>query len=172
MMLPAHAYARLVNPLPCDRRRPALFLDRDGVINLDVGYLHRIEDLVVLPGIAARIAAARRDGWETVIVTNQSGIGRGYYGWDAFETLQAEIYRRLLAEDSEARIGMVCASPFLPGAAAPYGAKDHPWRKPNPGMLLYAADALDIELESSLMIGDSASDEAAAAAAGVPFQYA
>lgn len=169
---PILSYARLIRPLPFGVARRALFLDRDGVINEDIGYLHRIEDLVICPGIANRIGQARRDGWETVIVTNQSGVGRGYYTWNVFEALQEEIGKRLLLEDPQAEIGMVCACPFHPNAVPPYDVADHPWRKPNPGMILFAASLLAIDLENSLMIGDSSSDETAARRAGVPFKYA
>ncbi|MCA3506548.1 MAG: HAD-IIIA family hydrolase [Rhodobacter sp.] len=170
---PSLAYARLISPLPLGHpRRKGLFLDRDGVINEDTGYLSRIEDLRIRPGIAQRIGAARTQGQQTVIVTNQSGIGRGYYGWDAFEALQTEICGRLAAEVPEALISMVCACPFHPDAAAPYDVADHPWRKPNPGMIRFAAQVLEIDLENSLLIGDSASDEAAARQTGLLFEYA
>ena len=170
---PQLTYARVVSPLPKHfRPRSALFLDRDGVINEDTGYLRRIEDLVIRRGIAQRIGAARRQGQETVIVTNQSGIGRGYFGWDAFEALQDEICLRLKAEDPEAAISMVCACPFHPDAVAPFNVNDHPWRKPNPGMILFAAAVLAIDLESSIMIGDCETDEAAARKASLRFEYA
>ena len=170
---PPGAYARLASVQPASAQpRPALFLDRDGVLNEDSGYVHRIEDLVLRPGMAARIGQARRDGWETVVVTNQSGIGRGYYGWAEFEAFQAELGRLLLAQDPDSAISLVCACPFHEQALPPYDVPDHPWRKPNPGMLVFAAEALGLVLARSLMIGDAVSDEQAARRAGVAFEYA
>lgn len=170
---PDGVYARRIAPLaPQDAPRGALFLDRDGVINEDIGYLHKAEDLVIRPGIATRIGDARRAGLETVIVTNQSGIARGYYDWAAFEALHTVIHARLLAEDADAQIGMLCACPFHGDGKPPHDVADHPWRKPNPGMLTFAAAVLGLTLAKSTMIGDAKSDEEAAQRCGVAFDYA
>lgn len=169
---PQLVYARIRNQLPSSANfRPALFLDRDGVVNVDVGYAFKIEDLEIRKGIADRIASARQLGHEVIIVTNQSGIGRGFFSWYDFEEFQLEIERRLLAENSAAQIGLVLACPFHAEADAPYDVASHPWRKPNPGMILFAAEALGIKLEESLMLGDRKSDEEAAIAAEIKFEY-
>jgi D-glycero-D-manno-heptose 1,7-bisphosphate phosphatase len=170
---PPLAYARLRLPLTgVDGPRGALFLDRDGVVNEDVGYLHRPEDVTIRPGIAATIADARRQGMDVVIVTNQSGVGRGYYGWADFERVQDTVERQLRDECSDAFVSMVCACPFHRDAKPPYDVDGHPWRKPNPGMILFAASILDIDLSRSIMIGNERSDELAAQAAGVEYRHA
>src|ERR1700740_2233256 len=78
--------------------RPALFLDRDGVIVEDTHYLCRVEDIAMISGAAMGIAAANQRGVGVVMVTNQAGIGRGYYGWPAFNTVQDAIHSALRAE--------------------------------------------------------------------------
>jgi D-glycero-D-manno-heptose 1,7-bisphosphate phosphatase len=142
----------------------ALFLDRDGVVNLDDGYTHRIEALRFVPGVVDLCRAAAARGFLLVIVTNQAGIGRGYY-------TEAE-YRRFTAAMLEEfgaagiAIAAVYHCPFHPEGIGPY-RRDHPWRKPNPGMLLDAARMLDLDLAASVLIGDGARDMAAARRAGI-----
>jgi len=148
---------------------PGIFLDRDGCI-IEIGdYLHRPEDVRLVDGAAAAIAEWNRRGVPVVIVTNQSGIGRGYYGWDEFVATQAEV-DRLLSEGG-ARVNAVVACPFHADAKPPYRHPDHPARKPNPGMLQLAAGWLKIDLRQSWIVGDSLSDmklvETAGLAGGV-----
>lgn len=139
-----------------DGGRPALFLDRDGVIVEEVLYLHRVEDVALLPGAAEAIAAANRRGWLVVVATNQAGIAHGYYGWKEFEAVQEAILTEL--GRFGARIDAVLACPHHPA---------HPARKPQPGMLLRAAEALSIDLAQSWIVGDKASDLSAGRAAGL-----
>ena len=147
-------------------KRPAAFLDRDGVLIEDSGYPHRPEDLRLIPGAAQAVARLKATGYVTVIVTNQSGVARGLFSEDRMWAFNAELVD-LLASDG-AVIDAVYACPFLPDApVAAYAHPDHPDRKPNPGMLLRAAQALDLDLSRSLMIGDRASDMEAARRAGV-----
>jgi D-glycero-D-manno-heptose 1,7-bisphosphate phosphatase len=138
------------------RGRPALFLDRDGVVVEEVGYLHRVEDLAVMPGAAELIAQANRRGIPVAIASNQSGIARGYFGWPEFQTLQAELNRRL--ERAGARVDLTLACPHYP---------EHPDRKPRPGMFRKAAEMAALELGRSWVIGDKTSDLEAARAAGL-----
>jgi D-glycero-D-manno-heptose 1,7-bisphosphate phosphatase len=141
-----------------------IFLDRDGVINIDIGYLSRPEDVRLVPHAATAIArfnAARRP---VIIVTNQSGIGRGYYGWSDFEATQHEIQRQLSI--SGGHMDAAFASPFHHHGNPPYNFEEHPWRKPNPGMLLAARDLLGIDLSNAWLVGDNVSDILAAKAAG------
>lgn len=145
--------------------RPALFLDRDGVIVEEVIYLHRVEEVRLMPGVARLIGDANRAGVAVVVVTNQSGIGRGLYGWAEFDAVQREIARCLAGEG--ARLDAVMASPFHPEARPPWRHPDHPVRKPNPGMLLAAAEALGLTLAASWIVGDRASDIAAGRRAGL-----
>ena len=138
-------------PLP---GRPCLFLDRDGVVVEDVGWLRRAEDVRLLPGIAALIAAANRAGVAVAVITNQSGIGRGLFGWRQFDAVQ----RAIAAALAPARWDAVFAAPFPPG--------EERMRKPAPGMLLAAAEALALDVAASWMLGDRASDMEAARRAG------
>lgn len=148
----------------CELRRPAgasaprraLFLDRDGVLIEDRGYIGNPADVALIEGAAALLDAVARRGWLAVIVTNQSGIARGCYRWPDFAAVQAELYRKL--GDAAAAIHAVLACPFFP---------DHPWRKPAPGMLLAAAKLLPIALGASWIVGDRDKDLEAGHAAGL-----
>jgi len=114
------------------KTRPALFLDRDGVIVEDPGYLSRVADMIVLPGAAEIIRLANRVNIPVVEVTNQSGIGRGYYGWKEFleieEALRSELGR------AGAVIDAAFACPYHRDGIAPWNHPAHPARKPRPGM--------------------------------------
>lgn len=145
--------------------RPALVLDRDGVVVEEVGYLHDPAQVRLLPGAASAIRAAHAAGAAVVLVTNQSGIGRGYYGWADFAATQARVEADLAARG--ARLDMVLACAYAPAGPGAYVHPDHPDRKPNPGMLLRARDRLGIDLGASWLVGDRASDVAAARAAGL-----
>ena len=144
---------------------PALFLDRDGVIVEDTGYLHRAEDVRLLPGAARLIAEANARSIPVVVVTNQAGVGRGYYGWDDVCAVVERILD-LLAEEG-AVLDAVYACPHHRDALPPYQHDNHPARKPNPGMLLQAAEDLNLDLSGSWLIGDQEADLRAAVAAGL-----
>jgi D-glycero-D-manno-heptose 1,7-bisphosphate phosphatase len=145
--------------------RPALFLDRDGAVVEDTGYLSRVDDVVLIPGAAQVIAAANQHSVAVIMVTNQSGIGRGYYGWAEFKSVQDAIIASLAAEG--ARIDAVYACAHHPQAEGLLAHPDHPARKPNPGMLLQAAADLALDLNLSWLIGDKASDIEAAKRGGI-----
>lgn len=147
------------------RGGPALFLDRDGVIVAEVNYLRRIEDVQLTEGAASLIAAANQRGIAVVMVTNQAGVGRGIYGWADFSAVQDEIYSFLALEG--ARIDAVFACGYHEKGQPPLDAPDHPWRKPNPGMIRTAAEALSLDLARSWIVGDRASDLAAGSSAGL-----
>jgi D-glycero-D-manno-heptose 1,7-bisphosphate phosphatase len=148
------------------RGRAALFLDRDGVIVEEVGYLHRPEDVRLVPGAAAAIAAANRAGAPVVAITNQSGIGRGHYGWPEFQKTQERIAAALDLE-AGAALDMVLACPYHPEGAPPFRHPAHPCRKPRPGMILRAAERLGLDLSGSWIVGDRALDLEAGRAAGL-----
>jgi len=147
------------------RSRPALFLDRDGVINEDVGYLSHAEEVRLVAGAGEAIMAANRLGIPVVVVTNQGGIGLGHFGWAEFAAVQDRLLDLLAAKG--AHVDGVFASPFHPRATGPFAHPDHPSRKPNPGMLLAAADWLAIDLARSWIVGDHARDLEAAKRAGL-----
>lgn len=147
--------------------RPALFCDRDGVIVEETQYLGKAEDVHMIPAAASAIKTANDAGVPVVIITNQSGIGRGYYNWQAFSAVQQVIHEHLAA--AGAYVDMVLACAFHKAAQAPYAHPDHPWRKPNPGMIEAAADALALDLGASLIIGDKKSDLEAGQRAGIHY---
>jgi D-glycero-D-manno-heptose 1,7-bisphosphate phosphatase len=145
--------------------RPALFLDRDGVIVVDTHYLCRVEDMRMIAGAAAAIARCNALGIPVVVVTNQAGIGRGYYGWDDFHAVQGALVAELAASGGHLDGVLACA--YHTDGREPLKAADHPWRKPNPGMILEAASRMQVNLPRSWIVGDRAHDLAAGAAAGV-----
>ena len=144
--------------------KPALFLDRDGVVNVDKDYLYRIEDFEFIDGIVDLCAAYQARGFLIVIVTNQSGIARGKYGEDAFARLTAWMVEAFA--EKGVRIDGVYHCPHHPDVT---GACD--CRKPEPGMLLQAARELHIDLKHSLLVGDKERDIVAAHRAGVEETY-
>lgn len=147
--------------------RSALFLDRDGVVVEDIGYLHRPRDVRLISGIASLLAAANTARLPCILVTNQSGIGRGLYDWSAFRATQERIAALLALAEPPARLDAVLACPFHAEGRPPYRHPAHPCRKPRPGMLLWAAERLRLDLAHSWILGDRAIDLAAGKAAGL-----
>lgn len=145
--------------------RPALFLDRDGIINVDHGYVHRREQFAFVPGIFELARFAADVGLPVVVVTNQAGIGRGLFDEAAFRDLTRWMCERFAAE--QAPIARVYHCPYHPEFGLGAYRLDHPWRKPRPGMILQAAADLGLDLPASAMVGDAMTDIAAAAAAGI-----
>jgi D-glycero-D-manno-heptose 1,7-bisphosphate phosphatase len=145
--------------------RAALFLDRDGVVVADTRYLGRPEDLRVMDGAASAIARCNALNIPVVLVTNQSGIARGYYDWDGFRAVQAALAAELAAAGAHLDAVLACA--YHADGHEPLRSVNHPWRKPNPGMIFAARDRMEIDLSRSWIIGDSVSDVAAGAAAAL-----
>ena len=151
--------------LPSVVRRPALFLDRDGVINIDHGYVHRWDQLDLLPGLAEVIRAFNEAGWFVFVITNQAGVARGYYDESAINLLHDQIRDWLAARGAHVDRFYYC--PLHPqGSVAAYRAES-PDRKPGPGMLLRAFAEWPVDVEQSFLVGDQETDMAAAAAAGI-----
>lgn len=144
---------------------PGLFLDRDGVVVDDTGFLAAPEDVQLLAGAAELIAEANRRAVSVVVVTNQSGIARQRFGWAEFARVESEIARRLAA--ARARVDVVAACPFHPEFTANYGAVESHWRKPGPGLLLATARLMNIDIAMSWLVGDRARDIEAARNAGL-----
>ncbi|PIQ27561.1 D-glycero-beta-D-manno-heptose-1,7-bisphosphate 7-phosphatase [bacterium (Candidatus Blackallbacteria) CG17_big_fil_post_rev_8_21_14_2_50_48_46] len=136
--------------------RPAVFLDRDGTINQEVGYIRELEKLVLIPGAAEAIRGLNQMGIPVVLVTNQSGVARGYYPEDWLGKLHQRLAELLAVEG--AHLDGVYYCPHLPeGNVAEYSyACD--CRKPEPGMLEQAARDLNLDLAHSFMVGDKATD--------------
>ena len=143
---------------------PGVFLDRDGTLNEEVGYLCRPEDVTLVPGAREAVARLNAAGMPVIVVSNQAGIGRGRYGWDDYRAVMVRI-NELLAEGG-ARLDGAYAAPHHPEGAGEYCHPDHPDRKPNPGMLLRAAEEHGLDLARSWMIGDKRSDLEAGRNAG------
>ena len=146
--------------------KPCLFLDRDGVLVEETHYLHRPEDVVLINGVAQAIAKANTMGVAVAMVTNQAGIGRGYYTWEHFHRVQEEILNACAL--ARGRCDMILACAYHREGTAPYRHEAHSWRKPAPGMLLEAARVLGIDLSRSHIVGDTLADLAAGARAGLP----
>ena len=150
---------------PPSRLRPALFLDRDGVINVEKNYVHCIEDFEFLDGIFDLCRVASERNMPIVVVTNQAGIGRGYYSETQF--LRLTDWMRARFEEQRAPVTAVYFCPNHPEHGVGEYRKESFDRKPNPGMFLRARDDLGLDLGSSILIGDKGSDIAAAKATGV-----
>lgn len=138
--------------------RKALFLDRDGVINVDHGYVSRIADFEPVEGLFDALRTAVADGYALIVVTNQSGIGRGYFTQADYDALEDHM-RRLFAAEGVA-LTAVYHCPHRPEDGCSC-------RKPAPGMILRAAREHDVDLARSIMIGDKPSDAEAARMAGI-----
>ncbi|MBE7418121.1 MAG: D-glycero-beta-D-manno-heptose 1,7-bisphosphate 7-phosphatase [Ideonella sp.] len=143
----------------------AVLLDRDGVIVIDHGYVHRIEDLAFVPGTVSALHGLQAGGWRLVVVTNQSGIARGLYSQDDYARFTAAMIAALGA--AGVRLDAVLHCPHLPDAAVAAYRLACDCRKPAPGMLLRAARDLNLDLSASVMVGDRLSDVQAGRAAGV-----
>lgn len=145
--------------------RPAAFLDRDGIINEDIGYAHRPDQIVWIPGAHEAVKLLNESGFHVFVVTNQAGIARGYYTEDHVHALHDWMRRELAV--TGARIDDFRFSPYHPEFKdGPFDHLAH-WRKPEPGMLLDLMRHWPIETARSFMIGDRTSDVQAAEAAGI-----
>jgi D-glycero-D-manno-heptose 1,7-bisphosphate phosphatase len=145
--------------LPNDGSRRAVFLDRDGTLNVEVNYLHRVADLVLVPGAAPAVRSLKEAGWLVIVVTNQAGIARGYYDEAAMHTLHEHIKHLLAAED--AQLDGIYFCPHHPDFGGSCTC-----RKPAPGMLRQAARDHGIDLARSWIVGDTSGDIGAGRAAG------
>lgn len=145
--------------------RPAAFLDRDGVLNFDDDYVFRPEAMRLIEGAAAAVGRLNRAGFLTVVVTNQSGVARGYFNEEEMHAFNAHLAATLAAAGG--RIDAVYACPYHPDAVIPRYRVDHPDRKPRPGMILRAIAEHGIDPSASFLIGDKESDMEAARRAGV-----
>jgi D-glycero-D-manno-heptose 1,7-bisphosphate phosphatase len=142
------------------RNAPALFLDRDGTLIADPGYVCRAADVRLFDGVPTALARFRDAGYALIVVTNQSGIGRGLYGWADYDAVAARL-EALLAEN-----GVVFDAVVACGHSPEEGDRCG-WRKPAAGMIRTAAEILGVDLDRSLMVGDKLIDMQAAETAGL-----
>lgn len=145
---------------PGNEKRPAIFLDRDGVVIHEKHYLRDPEQVELYPGVADKLEFFFKSGIPVILVTNQSAIGQGFLDWNTFAAIQA-------------RMSALCGleQPFSAVFANSYIAddKDADWRKPNSGMLLHAAQEMGLDLNSSIIVGDKVSDLESGRRAGVKY---
>jgi D-glycero-D-manno-heptose 1,7-bisphosphate phosphatase len=146
-------------------RERALFLDRDGVVNEEVGYLHRPGEVRFVDGIFSLCKAAAGLGYRLIVVTNQAGIARGYYTEEDFEALMEFMRIELRAKGVE--LDAVYCCPFHPEHGVGKYKREHEDRKPGTGMLRRGAREFGVELTESVLVGDRCSDVGAANAAGL-----
>lgn len=137
----------------------AVFLDRDGTIVGEAEYASREEDLVLLPGAAQALRRIGEAGYLRLVVTNQSGVARGFFGLDTVEKLNGALRGMLLRQGADVEGFAIC--PHLPELTGPCDC-----RKPQPGMLLAEAARRGVDLAASWMVGDKASDVEAGLRAG------
>jgi D-glycero-D-manno-heptose 1,7-bisphosphate phosphatase len=150
---------------PGPELRRAALLDRDGVLNVDHGYVHRPDQWQWTEGAVAALARLQGAGYALVIVSNQSGLARGLFSQAQYQTLcdwlQADLARQGI------RLDGIYHCPHLPDATVPAYRRDCACRKPAPGLMLQAAHELHLDLGGSLLFGDKGSDIEAGRAAGV-----
>ena len=157
---PANPQSAIRNP----QSRPAIFIDRDGTINEDIGYVSSPDELVLYPYAAEAVRLVNASGLQAIVITNQSGIARGYYD----EAMLAAIHERMieaLARD-DAHIDAIYYCPHHPRIGDQRYRQVCACRKPQPGMLRQAAREHGIDLTRSYVIGDKASDINLATAVG------
>jgi len=159
------SYAAAQTEVPASLRRGALFLDRDGVLNEDDGYVHHISQVRWVQGAVKAVRRANDHGLFVFVVTNQSGVARGYYDEEAVRRLHAEMQTRLRSAGAHIDDFRYCPH-HLDGSHPAY-AVPCDWRKPGPGMIRDLAARWPVDLAASLMIGDQETDVQAAAAAGL-----
>ena len=145
--------------------RKALFLDRDGVINTDFGYVHTVQKFEFIDGIFDLTRHAEKNGYMLIVITNQAGIGRGLYTLEDFNVLSDWMCEQFLVK--EIVISKIYHSPYHPTAGIGKYKKNHISRKPNPGMINEAALEFGLNLSASVLVGDKKTDMEAGVAAGV-----
>ena len=152
--------------LPNSVSNRAIFFDRDGVLNVDKGYIYRSEDFIWIEGAIEAIRLAKSLGFLTIVVTNQSGIARGLYTLEDMKRLHQWMDEEL--EKSGTKIDKYYYCPYHDeGVVAEFVIPNHPDRKPNPGMILRAITEFSIDRDYSVLIGDKISDIQAANRASI-----
>jgi D-glycero-D-manno-heptose 1,7-bisphosphate phosphatase len=146
--------------------RPAAFLDRDGVLNHDDGYVHHRDAIRWMPNVALAIRRLNEAGYFVFLFTNQAGVARGLYTEDHLNTLHDWMLGELAAQG--ARIDDVRYCAHHPEGSVEGYIEDHPWRKPSPGMILDLMQHWPVRRAGSFVIGDRPTDIEAGAAVGLP----
>lgn len=159
-------FAAAQTSVPARRRRPAVFLDRDGVLNVDTGYVHSADGFTWIAGAREAVKLFNDAGYYVFLVTNQAGVARGFYEEEAVHVLYAHLQDELRAVGAALDDWRYC--PFHPEGSVERYRGAHGWRKPEPGMILDLMQHWPIDTAHSFLIGDNPTDIAAAEAAGIP----
>lgn len=150
--------------MPEPEKHPAVFLDRDGTINVDKHYLHKIDDFDFIPGVPQAIKKLKESGYLVIVVTNQSGVARGYFDLEDVTRLHEHIQKELTNEGASIDAFYLC--PHHPEQGVGKFRKECDCRKGRPGLLLQASTDLGIDLQRSFMVGDKVADVEAGENAG------
>jgi D,D-heptose 1,7-bisphosphate phosphatase len=161
-------FARAQRFVPEIVRRPAIFLDRDGVLNEDLGYVHRVDQFRWIDGAGAAVRWLNDNNYYVFVVTNQAGVARGYYGEDDIDRLHRWMKAEL--QEGGAHIDAIEYSPHHPDGVIERYRQASDLRKPGPGMLNKLMADWPVDVAGSLLIGDRETDIQAAAAAGIQGQ--
>ncbi len=148
------------NKVVNSKKLPALFFDRDGVIIKDKHYISKPQDVEMSEGIKKLLKISKNSEWLNIVITNQSGISRGFLNWEDYEKVTNEIFLKI--RDPELIDGI-----YANGEAPNTESQIDSWRKPNPNMILQAAEDFNIDLDYSIIIGDRLSDLEAGKRAGI-----
>lgn len=158
--------ARVTRPA---RRRPGVLLDRDGTIIVDHGYVGSVDRVELIDGAAGAIARFNQASIPVAVVTNQAGVARGYYGIGDVQRVHEHIADRL--EEHDAHVDLFLFCPYHPEGTVAQWARSSRDRKPSPGMALAAAEALNLDLTASWVVGDRPEDIGLAEAIGASAVY-
>jgi len=146
-------------------KQRAVFIDRDGTISEEVGYINHVSRFRLFPYAASAIKHLNENGWLAIVITNQAGVARGYFSEETIQTVHAAMTKEL--ESSGARLDAIYYCAHHPSVGEPPYRLDCDCRKPKPGLISRAAKDFDIDLEESWMVGDRYSDVELARNAGV-----
>ena len=144
---------------------PALFLDRDGIVNIDHGYINSISKIEFNNEIFEISRLFKQNNYKIVIITNQSGIGRGFISMDQYKEISALVLKKF--DDEHCSVDLILTASMNPDDLTA-SKEEISLRKPSPGMILKAKTLLDLNLSKSLLIGDNVSDMQAGKSAGIP----
>jgi D-glycero-D-manno-heptose 1,7-bisphosphate phosphatase len=140
--------------------KPCIFLDRDGVLNQEAGYIHNLEDLVLIEGVAQAVRSLNDRNLFCCLVSNQAGAARGYYDLEHIEALHQRLENLLLTQAGAYLNALYYCPSLSPSEGGINSSLNYysTWRKPNTGMLVAAAWHHDLDLSQSFMVGDKATD--------------
>jgi D-glycero-D-manno-heptose 1,7-bisphosphate phosphatase len=133
-------------------KKPAVFIDRDGTINEQLGYINHLSRFVILPGVSEAVRLLNKNNWWAIIVTNQGGLARGYYPMELVDEIHAFLKSSL--KEQGAIIDGIFFCPHHPAGVVPEFSTDCDCRKPETGLVDKALEAFDIDMSNSYVVGD------------------